>query len=107
MHFEKVKKTIAPCLIGEECISGKPDLYIGNHLAWELYQKVSGQVIVAGMGEIIGIQFSAIEFILSIYQIYDPDVRCDLFEKILLIDTVRIKMKNGELAAKMKKEKKK
>jgi len=80
-----------------ECSFGKPDLMISNHLAWELFQKISGQVIVAGMGDILGIRFEAIAFILDFYEIYDSETRHDVFEKILAIDSVRIKFRNQDL----------
>ena len=104
MHFRKVKKQEPPCVRGD-CQFGKPKLFIGNHLAWELYQKVSTQVIVTGMGDIIGIRFEAIESIMNIYGIMDSEERVDLFEKIIEIDTVRAKIRNKELITRKQTEK--
>lgn len=56
-----------------------------------MYQKCSGQVIVAGMGDILGIKFEAIEFVFDIYEIDDREERRILFEKIQTIDIIRLK----------------
>jgi hypothetical protein len=90
------------------CSFGKPELFISNFFAWELYQKLSGQVIVAGMGDVLGINFMAIEFIFNLYEIYDPIERQCLFEKIIAVDSVRCKERSQQMqkqvnAAKSKK----
>ncbi len=41
------------------------------------------------MGEVLGINFTAIEFIFDIYGIIDPYERRLLFEKIQLVDNIR------------------
>jgi hypothetical protein len=64
---------------------------LSNQFAWELYQKCSGQVIVAGMGDVLGIKFEAIDFIFNLYCIDDPEERRFLFEKIQIIDIIRLK----------------
>lgn len=99
-YYQVVKKTTAPCIPNEECPFGKPHLLMGNHLAWDIYNQCSSQVIVAGMGEVLGIKFEAIQFIFDIYEIKNAETRRDIFEKITLIDTIRIKAKNGEIRAK-------
>ena len=82
-------------------------MWVSNYFAWELYQKLSGQVIVAGMGEVLGINFLAIDFIFNLYEIEQSE-RLILFEKILAIDTVRCKERSQQIqrqveAAKSKK----
>lgn len=51
----------------------------------------SSQVIVAGMGDVLGIKFEAIEFLFDLYEIDDNDERRLLFEKIQNIDIIRLK----------------
>jgi len=60
-------------------------------LVWSLYQKISNQVIVAGMGEVLGVKFEAIQFILDLYCINEIELRRDIFEKILKIDEIKLK----------------
>lgn len=43
------------------------------------------------MGEVLGISFSAIEFVMEIYEITDPYERRILFEKIQLLDSLRLR----------------
>jgi len=71
---------------------------VGNHFAWECFQKVSGQVITTGMGDLLGIKFEAISFLFELYGIIDVDDRIDLFEKIIAIDGERIKMRSLEMS---------
>lgn len=78
-------------------MNNKPDLWVSNTFAWELFQRLSGQVIVAGMGEPLGIKFEAIGFIFDLYGIHDDTEKIELFEKITLIDSVRLKYKRDEL----------
>lgn len=103
--FENIKKVICPCDDGE-CPFGKPKLWIGNHLVWDLYQQVSGQVIVAGMGDVLGIKFEAIQFIFDLYGIMDRDEKLDLFNKILAIDSVRMKIRSETIMNNMNQSKK-
>jgi len=72
-----------------------------------LFELVSGQVIVAGMGDILGIKFEAIEFIFNLYQIEDIYERQDLFEKIVAIDSVRLGVIRDEMKSNMTKRPKK
>jgi hypothetical protein len=51
----------------------------------------SSQVIVAGMGDVLGIKFEAIEFLFDLFEIDDNDERRLLFEKIQNIDIIRLK----------------
>lgn len=67
-----------------------PNLYQSNAFAWQLFQECSSQVIVAGMGDILGIRFEAIDFLFDLYNIKDEWERECLFEKIMTIDRVRI-----------------
>ena len=46
---------------------------------------------MAGMGEVLGIKFEAIEFLLNLYGIDDLEERRFLFEKIQIIDIIRMK----------------
>jgi hypothetical protein len=70
---------------------------VGNMFVWSLYEKVMGQVIVAGMGEPLGIRFDAIEFIFDLYEVTDTYDRQEYFEKIQKIDSVRLGYRKKEL----------
>lgn len=96
-HFKDVRKIEPPCITKGVCPNGYVELFKTNIFAWELWQKLSGQVIVAGMGEPLGIRFEAINFIFDLYGIEDQSYKEDLFEKILLIDSVRMGYKSQEL----------
>lgn len=72
------------------CPYGKPDLWQSNTFAWQLFQECSSQVITAGMGEILGIDYSAIDFLFRLYKIEDEWYKQCLFEKIITIDRVRV-----------------
>lgn len=87
------------------CEFGKVDLWVANHYAWELYQKVAGQVIVAGMGDVLGIKFEAIQFLFDIYGIIDKEERLELFEKIQIIDTARMQARSEQLINKQNSDK--
>lgn len=104
MAYHETFKCDAPCEI-DKCEHGSDKLFISNHLAWDFYNKLAGQVIVAGMGEVLGIRFEAIEAILNIYRIEDPQIRVELFEKISIIDGVRMKFKSQELLSKSQQSK--
>lgn len=95
-RFEKLVKKPLPCLSGE-CPYGKPELLSVNHYAWELYLTLSGQVIIAGMGEPLGINYLAIQFIFDLYEITDSETRQLLFEKIRAIDDVRCKERSQQI----------
>lgn len=53
-----------------------------NQEAISLYGLVAGQVIVAGMGEAIGLNFVAVKVVLDLYEVSDQR---DCFERILHI----------------------
>jgi hypothetical protein len=95
------KKQTLPCLTDTGCPNGKVDLWACNHFAWQLYQEVSGQVIVAGMGDILGIKFEAIAFLFDIYMINDYYERQDLYQKIVAVDAVRMNIRNIEMKKNM------
>jgi len=78
---------------------------INNHLAWELFQKVSGQMIVAGMGEPLGINFLAIDFILDIYGILKRDKRREMFDKIILFDSIRLRKRSEQISSQRERDK--
>ena len=59
------------------------------------------------MGEIIGINFSAIQFIFDLYGILDSELRVELFEKILEIDSVRTRRRSDQIAREREQSKKK
>ena len=81
-----------------DCKFGMPDLWVSNQFAWELYQKCSGQVIVAGMGDVLGIKFEAIEFLFNLYDIDDRDEKRLLFQKIQIIDILRLRSSRNKNA---------
>lgn len=88
-HYTIIKHTEPPCVTDGVCKFGKPELWLSNRFAWELFQKCANQVIVAGMGDVLGIKFEAIEFLLNLYGVEDLESRRELFEKIQIIDTIR------------------
>jgi len=106
MHFELNGKC-APCLLPDgECISGKPTLWYSNHIAMELFNKIQNQLIIAGMGEPIGLNHQAIINILDIYDIKNVDERKVLFDKILTMDNLRmVKMLEKKKTDKKQKQK--
>ena len=59
------------------------------------------------MGDILGIRHEAIESILNIYGIANQEQRVELFEKVCIIDGVRMKFRNQELAMKSQQSKNK
>ncbi|PKP53818.1 MAG: hypothetical protein CVT92_02480 [Bacteroidetes bacterium HGW-Bacteroidetes-1] len=75
-------------------------LTVRNSWVFDLYQKCSGQQIVAGMGQPIGIMFTSIVAMLDIYCIFDVEERVEIFEKIQLIDSIRLKMSAQETIGK-------
>ena len=106
LHFE-LKGECAPCLLPDgECISGKPVLWYSNHLAMELFNKIQNQLIIAGMGEPIGLNHQAIINILDIYDIKNVDERKVLFDKIITMDNLRmVKMLEKKKTDKKQKQK--
>lgn len=72
-----------------------------------MYEKLSSQVIVAGMGEALGIKFEAIDFIFNLYEITDTHEKQDYFEKIQLIDSIKLNYKRKELIKKQQETKNK
>jgi len=104
-HYRTVKRKTVPCETEEGCLNEIPELWVSNSFTWEMFSKVSGQVIVAGMGEPIGIKFEAIQFLFELYNVPD-DERIDIFEKIMAIDTVRMNYRKQELIKQKSKAKK-
>lgn len=43
------------------------------------------------MGDILGIKFEAIEFLLNLYGVEDLESQRELFEKIQIIDIIRLR----------------
>lgn len=80
-------------------------MLLSNQHAWELFELLAGQVIVAGMGDILGIKFEAIEFIFNLYQIDEAWYRQDLFEKIIVIDSIRLGNMRDEMRKNINKPK--
>lgn len=48
------------------------------------------------MGDILGIKFEAIEFVFDLYAIHNLEERRELFEKIQIIDIIRLKRNRQE-----------
>lgn len=53
-----------------------------NEEAFMVYNIVQTQIITAGMGEIVGLDFNAINFVMEMYEVRD---RRRVFEKVLAI----------------------
>jgi hypothetical protein len=49
------------------------------------------------MGDILGIRYEAIAFLFELYDIIDNEERRELFEKIMLLDGIRAKIRSKEL----------
>ena len=94
---DKYPSELPPCITINECLSGKPILSTKNQYVLSLYHKVAGQQIVAGMGQPIGIIYQSILAIFDIYDIVNREERRELFEKITIIDSIRLKHSNSEL----------
>jgi hypothetical protein len=77
-----------------------------NSYAFELYQKCNTQQIVAGMGQPLGILFSSILALFDIYGIIDIDERRELFEKIILVDQIRLRQSSQDWKTTNKKQNK-
>ena len=99
-HYDFKYKTIPPCETSGKCPFGKPMLTTRNAWVFDFYQKCSSQQIVAGMGTPIGIMFTSIVAILDIYNIVNVEDRIEIFEKIQLIDSIRLKLSHQETIGK-------
>jgi hypothetical protein len=59
----------------------------GNHTAWDVYERCWNQVIVAGMGQVIGIHIEAVYRVMESLDV--PKSRhIEIIDKINLIHTV-------------------
>ena len=58
-----------------------PELLPVNNEAILVFSLTRGQVITAGMGDVIGLNFMAVDFIMNLYGIED---RRRVFEKVLV-----------------------
>jgi Phage related hypothetical protein (DUF1799) len=47
----------------------KPVLASANHVAWEVFQEMSSQARVAGLGGVIGFDYQSLPFVFGIHQI--------------------------------------
>lgn len=70
------KKLPPPCM---DCI---PFLNENNEEAVSVYTMVANQVITAGMGTVIDIDFKAIDFIMNLYDVKNRKV---CFEKVVML----------------------
>jgi len=89
-----------PCILSYECPFGKPTLTVRNGYIFDLYQKCAHQQIMAGMGQPIGIIFQSILALFDIYGIIDTYERREIFEKIQIIDHIRLKAAASDLVNK-------
>jgi len=71
----------------------KPILDHENVQVWELYQVLSGQLIIGGMGTIIGLNFPAIHFVFEVYDI-PRELWMTYFERLIVIDNAVGKFRN-------------
>jgi len=51
----------------------KPVLFHANQLVWEMFQVLQSQARVAGMGGILGVDFTAIDFVFRMYEVPAED----------------------------------
>ena len=72
----KNKNSSPPCM---DCI---PFLNENNEEIVSVYTMVANQVIVAGMGTVIDIDFNAINFIMNLYEVKNRKV---CFEKVVML----------------------
>jgi len=63
----------------------KPILWPANIEAWEIYALASSQIVTAGMGDAIAINFSALDFIFKIRPPEDPELT---LQKIVAVYTI-------------------
>ncbi|MDD5353029.1 MAG: DUF1799 domain-containing protein [Candidatus Omnitrophica bacterium] len=75
---------IASKLEGHEspCDTCKPIIMPANQDALRIYALVSNQVIIGGMGDIIGLNYNAVKFIMDLYGIENQR---DCFERVVHI----------------------
>ena len=64
--------------------TSKPEVLPGNLRAWELYQLVGTQVRVAGMGEVIGLDHTAVLAVFALYDLKGEEA-IDIFEKLIVL----------------------
>jgi len=57
----------------------QPVILPRNREAWRIYQTAQTQVVTAGMGDVIGINFNALEFVMELYGVEN---RRECFEKV-------------------------
>jgi hypothetical protein len=69
----------------------KPALLPENWEAWSFYELVQDQVLVTGMGDIIGLNKGTVLDVLRIFGINDPRDLRTLLEKICAINAVAMK----------------
>lgn len=69
----------------------KPFLDIGNEVAWEIYCQASSQIRTAGMGTPIGIDFTALPFILTTNQVPEADWAI-ILQKLMEIQNIALKI---------------
>jgi len=76
---------IASELEGKEyppCDTCKPILLPVNRDALQVYSLVSNQIIVGGMGDIIGLNYNAVKFVMDLYNIENQR---DCFERVVCV----------------------
>lgn len=61
------------------CDTCRPAVNPHNQDAWRIFQIVQTQVVTAGMGDVIGVDFNALNFVM---ELYDIDNRRECFEKV-------------------------
>ena len=69
----------------------KPELLPINLEAWDFFQLVRDQVLVAGMGTVIGLNKATVLQILQVYGVHDSEDLTDLLEKIMVLHGVEMK----------------
>lgn len=65
------------------------DLLPENFTAWEVFQRTYSQVLTVGMGEVIGVNISAVVMVMDIMQI-DVKDRAELFDKVTAAHSIYI-----------------
>jgi hypothetical protein len=59
----------------------------GNHTAWDVYQRVWNQVIVAGLGTVIGVQLEAVYRVMETLEI-PKERHMDTIDKVSLMHAI-------------------
>jgi hypothetical protein len=67
----------------------------GNHAAWDVYQRVWNQVIVAGMGTVIGVQLDAIYRVMETLEV-PKERHMDVIDKVNLIHSIIFPVKKED-----------